>query len=1045
MQANVGLSRPNISVNELDGPSESPGPLKSIQYPELPQLDDGAQSARTDAFEDRLNCVWPPLPPWLRPAPLPIRWEITRIALHCGVSLDDVEFQYSPGWTDLKELRKCLWMHPMFSGKAFPESPRDDIWTACFSNYTCRGHDLVLTASMDLNTAKSGPLYHVRLNAPKLDKPHRLSRRFGPDRFMELLFPSPDPPKLPAHLKGHKDRTIQWLTRETHSLAGCHWSSFYTKDSGYKKPQSQLNFGPDPKPVFKDRVYFFAEDGVDFMASETDDSRPLTEQRTRTRIKRYEMLDWAFNFSDNVDQQYLKLFQRIPLLLSRIMPTIVFEPSQIIYRNEDLKSPTGEVMNDGIGLMSRSVARKVSRLLGLDRATCAIQARIAGFKGVWLLDVNDTGDEDWIICFPSQKKWNCNLEDREHRTLGVRNVAGKLRPASLNIQFLPILEDRARDKKLMRGTIGNLVQTKLQEDLDSYKVALNSPPLFRQWVAENSPRLRKDRLLHGQVPYLAGLPNEEEETLNLLLDGGFDPAKQKYASDIAWNLQAAKCEMLKKKLNVKIARSANILMVVDFWGILKEDEIHLGFSSEFRDGDDYSETLLDGIDVLVARSPAHFPSDIHKMKAVFKSELRELKDVIVFPSTGNFPIADILSGGDYDGDTSWTCWEPSIVDNFVNAPSAPARPDLRSLGYWRQRKETYKQLVQTHGKTGAMPVMVEESFAFNMKSNMLGICTNFKERLGYQNNCVSDEACITLSTLLSDLVDQPKQGIEFTDQDWFRFRNQELKISGELGEPAYKRDVWTGDPPTAHIIDYLKFGIAIPAINRELAAFNIAMNPGKGKKKMLPPQAAGAGPGVAEEVKQAHYWDKDLAVFYDDFHEKSKTSRSMKAQFESLKKDIATCFEQWKRLVASLSNREATVKDGDTFPQRVTAVYETWKAIQPHDSKVSSRVLAGLVQEYLPDPELSQWALLRASVAFKLYYTPKPTFVWRMAGRQLCFIKAMMSRSGSGGVPVFVVPSMYAALKPDGKYVRLMAARMEGEQGSEYDKDVEEVGVEDDP
>ena len=39
------------------------------------------------------------------------------------------------------------------------------------------------------------------------------------------------------------------------------------------------------------------------------------------------------------------------------------------------------------------------------------------------------------------------------------------------------------------------------------------------------------------------------------------------------------------------------------------------------------------------------------MRAVYKSELGHLSDVVVFPSKGSYPLAAKLQGGDYDGDT----------------------------------------------------------------------------------------------------------------------------------------------------------------------------------------------------------------------------------------------------------------------------------------------------------------------------------------------------------------------------------------------------------
>jgi hypothetical protein len=59
--------------------------------------------------------------------------------------------------------------------------------------------------------------------------------------------------------------------------------------------------------------------------------------------------------------------------------------------------------------------------------------------------------------------------------------------------------------------------------------------------------------------------------------------------------------------------------------------------------------VLRDVDVLVARSPIMQPSDVKKIRAVFREELMDYQDVIVFPSRGSAPLAGGLSGGDYDG------------------------------------------------------------------------------------------------------------------------------------------------------------------------------------------------------------------------------------------------------------------------------------------------------------------------------------------------------------------------------------------------------------
>ncbi|KAF5661327.1 qde-1 RNA-dependent RNA polymerase [Fusarium circinatum] len=122
----------------------------------------------------------------------------------------------------------------------------------------------------------------------------------------------------------------------------------------------------------------------------------------------------------------------------------------------------------------------------------------------------------------------------------------------------------------------------------------------------------------------------------------------------------------KDKMRIEISQSTWALMVVDFQGVLGPDEVQLCFSGPFNDGLEQRYDL-EGFDVIVARCPAHLPSDIQKVKAVFKPELRHLKDVVVFPFTGQELLAGKLSGGDYDGDRAWICWDSDIVDNFRNA------------------------------------------------------------------------------------------------------------------------------------------------------------------------------------------------------------------------------------------------------------------------------------------------------------------------------------------------------------------------------------------
>ena len=1041
-------------------------------------------------IEERLQDIWPKFPRWLHEAPLAVAWEVTRLCLHCHVDLEDSSLQYNRSWANARnvmEIWRSLYELDVFRGKPFPEKPSTEAFTAAlFGNFESKGNAVVLSANLDYNPDKAGPLFLVDMKPLRLEQGCRLTRRFGPDRFFEILIPSPTGLGAPSIVKdGGVEPVIDWLTNKRHSIVGRQWRAFYTKDAGYRKPAREYRLGPDnPKPTFKDRVHFFAESGHNF--------RPVVV-KTRTVVPAYEpynqrtefsvsqLLHWLLQVPDNESQPHLKLFSRIQLGLSKTFPVVVLEPHQIIHHQEDILSPIGKVMNDGIGRMSRSVARKVRDALGLADIPSAVQGRLGSAKGMWLMDVADMGDEDWIETWPSQRKWICDFADKYQRTLEIRSVATELKSAGLNLQLLPVLEDRAKDKKLMREAIGTRLTNDLRRQFDSQKSALNRPIEFRQWINENNSN-RSDRVTHGYVPFLAGLPDNKEETLNFLLNSGFDPKKQKFIQEMAWELQKQRCETLKTKLNIRVGKSAYVYMVVDFWGVLEENEIHLGFSNKFRDeysgdeGGGESFTLLADRDVLVARSPAHFVSDVQRVRAVFKSELHALKDVIVFSAKGNIPLADKLSGGDYDGDMAWVCWDPDIVDSFVNA-EVPSAPDLsRYLSKDKTKFEDLKSEIVLSSQSGidlaaaardeAIYKMINKSFHFAMQPNFLGICTNYKERLCYHNNSVSNNAAVILSSLVGNLVDQSKQGIIFNTPAWEQLRKERLGLRGvHLEDPAYKGDIWVGPGEPRHIIDYLKFTIAKPAIDRELEAFHKAMQKGRAK--------AGVSQGE-EDLESANHWDPDLVVYYEGFKAITQGSRSCSALLKSLENIIGQVCVEWQRIHAGSSDL--------SFPAKVNQVYEKWRAIESKvlggTNRVDSKIAKLLSQPYLcgvgksgtdgsgtavdASSELSYFGLLKASTAFKLYYNRNPRFVWQMAGRGLATIKAQVVSSRGGdslaarwtggqvggpgdGVPVLVTPLMYAGMMPDKKFVRQYVARLDGDgAASDYydlgpDRDLEDL------
>lgn len=591
------------------------------------------------------------------------------------------------------------------------------------------------------------------------------------------------------------------------------------------------------------------------------------------------------------------------------------------------------------------------------------------------------------------------MSKEAHRTLEIRSYSMNLVPASLNKQFLPILEDRATDIDALRQLFVNNLTTRSEEEVKSLKEALQHPELFRKWIRGLSPR-ESFRISPQGMPFLAGLPESTEDIMSFLVDGGFEPMQLKFLQDLVFQTQKRRGDSMKDELHIKISKSTYAYMLVDFQGILQPNEVHLCFSSKFDDGTaELSD--LDGMDVLVGRCPAHLPSDIQKVRATFKPELRHIRDVIVFSSKGDIPLASKLSGGDYDGDQAWVCWLPELVANFQNV-DVPPKPDFSP--YIKKDTDKMGDLCKLYGESRYVDAMVAKAIAFSLRPKFLGPCTSFKDKLSYHLNSLSDERVIKVSWLLSELADQPKQGILFGRDEWIRFLDDVVGRRRHFPTPLYKSSNASRSigPGAKHIIDFLSHAAqrVTDAVLKDLHEF-------------LSQSRAGTS-----DMDIVGYWNHFTKVHGQQQPEWFDALR------QNLRSDLEACRREWGRLMSQGIN-------GD-FRASVGQAYKVWSDIKPrvptHIARAPDAAFF-LLEEGLVNPELSQWELLKASLGFKLYADKGP-FIWRMAGRQLQALKALSTRSrGPGTVPIVVVPNMYAALKPDNTYIKRLMASEEDEDG----------------
>ena len=198
-------------------------------------------------------------------------------------------------------------------GKALPERSSIQAWKGA------EGPGIVLTGELSFCEKPGGAVFGYHLNPLKLEKSHRLARRYGADRFIILGIPGLSPQDLPSYLRKDADivrsRIVGWLVQIQHSLLGRKWKAFFVK----AKPTTKSRRGnqQDSKTI-RHRIYLFAEDGEGFITRKAA-ARMFGggSKMAHTVFTVNELLDWVLPSNKNKDQSILKLFARLTLGKSR--------------------------------------------------------------------------------------------------------------------------------------------------------------------------------------------------------------------------------------------------------------------------------------------------------------------------------------------------------------------------------------------------------------------------------------------------------------------------------------------------------------------------------------------------------------------------------------------------------------------------------------------------------------------------------------------------------------------------------------------------------
>lgn len=938
------------------------------------------------------------------------RYELLRISQNAGLSISDLIASTRSCGDDYQKLWSFASVLADRSASKLPDRGKAQAWEFAHGTYQDdkKAQSVIFSGKLEWNERHVPGLFHLQLHPLKLEEGCLFHRAYGSDRFMSVFIPPLARSYLPDHLKQDCEAVhasvTEWLATGEHNIAGRTWKAFFVEGAKRRwrkrtRDMEESDTGKKALNVQGFKIHLFAIDGMEFLNT-NGPSPPEYLSGSHIKDSIENLLMWHIPIGANIDKTTdCKVFQRFSLGLSQTLPTVTLEPSEFVYIEDRRNSLGGPIMNDGCARMSASLGRAIADKLGLEEVPSIFQARIAGAKGVWMVD----HDEMLIQRYPTQMKERkfcievseSQLKIKPHprerleahatqRTFAVVGWSKMPRPASLNFQILAIL---------CHGGVKKEALTKLLlADQCQYHEALfqamNSRLRLREWIEQNRTSIRGQE----DIPFVGAWPDEGDEQIIMLLEHGFMPQDCPLLLERIRSCLAKNLTKYVDKLQIRVPQSTYLYCIADPYSVLNPDEVHLGFSGPWKDSaTGLSTTILDGIDVLVGRLPALLPSDIQRRRAVWRKELHHFRNVIVFPSTGNVCLAEMLSGGDYDGDMPWVCWDESIVQPFQNSDvtTVLTKAECNLVNKSRDMRTIFSDVSRPPVRTETEDFF-RGCFRFNLHPSLLPTCTLEHEKVSYHEGSLSHHGAEKLAILAGHLVDSSKQGDFLSNKDWQRFRNA---ISPRVREkPAYKENEKSPVPKEGNVIDFLKFEVAVKERDKTLTEFHQ-----KWPRK---------DPRVADPV---------LTTLWRTT--KEKASANLATVLQQLQKDVDAVGEEW--LQGTPKNAKFT---DDGFNVLVARLHQKFSGIEPLQSEheMSARWISETGETFC------HWHLLRASCLYNKFAVR--TMCWFLAGHDLCHIKI-----GATGPSRTMLLEIYKTYRPDRKTVKRLVDREEDEG------DVEEI------
>ncbi|KAI0033844.1 RNA dependent RNA polymerase-domain-containing protein [Vararia minispora EC-137] len=739
------------------------------------------------------------------------------------------------------------------------------------------------------------------------------------------------------------------------------------------------------------RVYvpFCAKDGHVYMVETNEDfgRTPRVAQGDFSRLSFRDFVRVNNPISLNSSQPISKWVTRFDLGTSTSVPVLEFMPENIFFIDDIVadgcipgtKVPPEKCMTDGGGFLNGAAATLIAERMHLASRPTAIQGRIAGSKGVWVLH-----PEDKLITEPpriwiraSQQK--IALSDlaapdaRCHRIFDLVQPSRVTTPARLSMQLiLNMSHNGVPDDVFIK-----LLDASLREETTVFTDWSGPYAMPLLWAAVgragNIPAVRLQRLLPTGAARAMGIasrfdmertadgaaadvfdqsesqtdapsgrsgPDTLHETVMELIQAGFRPDESSYLHQKLRYVLDLVIQGVVGKYRIPVARSAEAYVIaVDPLGVLEEGEIH------------FQSTVALGADPFSDDSPYIVTGDV-LVKSINHPALAAFTDVIIVPIKGTRSFMSDLSGGDLDGDTAWITWEPSLVESFTNTPLVVPPSTFISGNFERNGERLSDFCERLKNDSDRFAQELVQALLGGMSDRKVGLYSKFHDlacwQLGYDHPDTE-----RLAHMFTTCLDANKTGLRVIS-DIFRADSRKWDVNNI---PSCLQPV--KNQYTASTGQYPRRQVPGPFVLESIRSAGVILN-----DELL---------GVYENLGPPRVLDADLLVPAMAAYTFAKRMRQEQG------------FNLWN---CELRDLRAFVKEcRDGWP----GVASPKKGLPADDRDASIKELAVRFDSDAPD--LSVFALvdaraLRASLAYETCYPGNENFAFAVAFRDLCELKA---------------------------------------------------------